>query len=66
MASEMDCAGACQCRLPGAEGTWMVVRGGMGTVTSQLAQAWGAPAHTFSQTFANDPPHTTCIAANCS
>lgn len=28
-----------QCRLPGAEGTWMVVRGGMGTVTSQLAQA---------------------------
>ena len=25
------------CRLPGAGGTWMVVRGGMGTVTRQLA-----------------------------
>ena len=25
------------CRLPGAGGTWMVVRGGMGTVTSRLA-----------------------------
>ncbi len=25
------------CRLPGADGTWMVVRGGMGTVTAQLA-----------------------------
>jgi phytoene dehydrogenase-like protein len=27
------------CRLPGADGTWMVVRGGMGTVTSMLADA---------------------------
>ncbi len=27
------------CRLPGAGGTWMVVRGGMGTVTQTLAQA---------------------------
>jgi phytoene dehydrogenase-like protein len=27
------------CRLPGADGTWMVVRGGMGTVTSELARA---------------------------
>lgn len=26
------------CRLPGAGGTWMVVRGGMGTVTTALAQ----------------------------
>lgn len=26
------------CRLPGADGTWMVVRGGMGTVTRQLAE----------------------------
>jgi phytoene dehydrogenase-like protein len=26
------------CRLPGSDGTWMVVRGGMGTVTSTLAQ----------------------------
>jgi phytoene dehydrogenase-like protein len=25
------------CRLPGSDGTWMVVRGGMGTVTSTLA-----------------------------
>lgn len=25
------------CRLPGADGTWMVVRGGMGTVTARLA-----------------------------
>ena len=25
------------CRLPGADGTWMIVRGGMGTVTGQLA-----------------------------
>src|SRR5205823_14536569 len=27
------------CRLPGAGGTWMVVRGGMGTVTRTLAEA---------------------------
>jgi phytoene dehydrogenase-like protein len=27
------------CRLPGADGTWMIVRGGMGTVTSLLASA---------------------------
>jgi phytoene dehydrogenase-like protein len=27
------------CRLPGADGTWMIVRGGMGTVTSLLAGA---------------------------
>jgi len=26
------------CRLPGAGGTWMVVRGGMGTVTQRLAE----------------------------
>jgi phytoene dehydrogenase-like protein len=25
------------CRLPGADGTWMVVRGGMGTITSTIA-----------------------------
>jgi phytoene dehydrogenase-like protein len=25
------------CRLPGAGGTWMIVKGGMGTVTAQLA-----------------------------
>ena len=28
-----------QCRLPGSDGTWMVVRGGMGTITQRLAQA---------------------------
>eukprot|EP00891_Asterochloris_glomerata_P000992 jgi/Astpho2/992/fgenesh1_pg.00016_%23_155_t len=27
------------CRLPGSDGTWMVVRGGMGTITQRLAQA---------------------------
>lgn len=27
------------CRLPGADGTWMIVRGGMGTVTATLAEA---------------------------
>ena len=26
------------CRLPGSDGTWMVVRGGMGTVTSTIAR----------------------------
>ena len=27
------------CRLPGADGTWMLVEGGMGTITRQLADA---------------------------
>jgi phytoene dehydrogenase-like protein len=27
------------CRLPGSSGTWMIVRGGMGTVTESLAEA---------------------------
>lgn len=27
------------CRLPGSDGTWMVVRGGMGTVTERIADA---------------------------
>ncbi len=27
------------CRLPGSDGTWMVVRGGMGTVTEVLAES---------------------------
>lgn len=38
-----------QCRLPGSDGTWMVVRGGMGVVTQQLAAAamkQGARIHT--------------------
>ncbi|HEX2569888.1 MAG TPA: NAD(P)/FAD-dependent oxidoreductase [Polyangia bacterium] len=37
------------CRLPGADGTWMIVRGGMGTVTQRLAEAArqaGAEIHT--------------------
>jgi phytoene dehydrogenase-like protein len=27
------------CRLPGSDGTWMIVKGGMGTVTRMLAEA---------------------------
>ena len=27
------------CRLPGADGTWMIVEGGMGTITQRLAEA---------------------------
>jgi len=39
------------CRLPGAGGTWMVVRGGMGTVTQQLARkATGAGARLTLET----------------
>ncbi|MGH3747388.1 MAG: phytoene desaturase family protein, partial [Micromonosporaceae bacterium] len=37
------------CRLPGADGTWMVVRGGMGTITQTLAErarSEGARIHT--------------------
>jgi phytoene dehydrogenase-like protein len=26
------------CRLPGADGTWMIVRGGMGTITKELSR----------------------------
>ncbi len=34
------------CRLPGSDGTWMVVKGGMGTVTQKLARlALEAGAH---------------------
>src|SRR2546421_11455024 len=32
------------CRLPGSDGTWMIVRGGMGTVTQTLAAARQAGA----------------------
>jgi phytoene dehydrogenase-like protein len=37
------------CRLPGAGGTWMIVKGGMGTVSNELARvatAAGADIHT--------------------
>ena len=37
------------CRLPGSDGTWMIVKGGMGTITRQLAEAAvkaGAVIHT--------------------
>lgn len=40
------------CRLPGSDGTWMIVRGGMGAVTSQLAtaaRAAGARIRTSAQ-----------------
>src|SRR2546428_1377510 len=35
------------CRLPGSEGTWMIVKGGMGAVTARLAAAavQAGPAH---------------------
>ena len=39
------------CRLPGVGGTWMIVRGGMGTVTERIAaaaRAAGATMHTTS------------------
>lgn len=35
------------CRLPGADGTWMIVRGGMGTVTATLADAARAAGATI-------------------
>ncbi len=47
------------CRLPGADGTWMAVRGGMGTVTTRLAELavkagarirLGTPAQTIEVT----------------
>ena len=40
------------CRLPGSGGTWMIVRGGMGTVTQKLAalaQAAGARIETHAR-----------------
>ncbi|MDQ1698303.1 MAG: hypothetical protein QOG34_166 [Frankiaceae bacterium] len=39
------------CRLPGADGTWMIVRGGMGTVSAAIARqaaAAGATLHVDS------------------
>jgi len=36
------------CRLPGSDGTWMVVRGGMGTVTSMLADTARAAGATIA------------------
>src|SRR4051794_38628514 len=35
------------CRLPGAGGTWMIVRGGMGTVSARIADAARAAGATF-------------------
>jgi phytoene dehydrogenase-like protein len=35
------------CRLPGADGTWMIVRGGMGTVTRTLADTARAAGATI-------------------
>ena len=36
------------CRLPGADGTWMILRGGMGTLTSLLERAATAAGATIS------------------
>jgi phytoene dehydrogenase-like protein len=39
------------CRLPGSDGTWMIVRGGMGTVTATIAErARSAGARIFIDT----------------
>jgi phytoene dehydrogenase-like protein len=35
------------CRLPGSDGTWMVVRGGMGTVSSMIAECARAAGATI-------------------
>jgi phytoene dehydrogenase-like protein len=35
------------CRLPGADGTWMIVQGGMGSVTGELARLAGAAGATI-------------------
>jgi phytoene dehydrogenase-like protein len=35
------------CRLPGADGTWMIVEGGMGTVTARIAAAARAAGATI-------------------
>lgn len=40
------------CRLPGSDGTWMIVEGGMGTVTARLAEA----AADAGATIATDSP----------
>jgi phytoene dehydrogenase-like protein len=36
------------CRLPGSDGTWMLVRGGMGTVTARIAHAAEAAGATIA------------------
>jgi phytoene dehydrogenase-like protein len=36
------------CRLPGADGTWMIVRGGMGTVTTRLSEQARAAGATIA------------------
>ena len=40
------------CRLPGADGTWMIVEGGMGTVTQRLAEL----ATSYGATIVTDAP----------
>ncbi|MDQ6651004.1 MAG: NAD(P)/FAD-dependent oxidoreductase [Actinomycetota bacterium] len=48
------------CRLPGADGTWMVVRGGLGTVTARIAAAAAAagaslhPGHAVARVLLDD------------
>lgn len=46
------------CRLPGADGTWMIVKGGMGTVSQALrkaAEAAGAVVRTSAGIFSIQP-----------
>src|SRR3954447_3886037 len=46
------------CRLPGSDGTWMIVRGGMGTVTSRFADAARAAGATIATT---SPVARVCV-----
>jgi phytoene dehydrogenase-like protein len=55
------------CRLPGAGGTWMVVRGGMGTVTAALARlavAAGATIRTGCEVTAIRPGAGVVVGAD--
>ena len=46
------------CRLPGADGTWMIVRGGMGTVTSTTRRARARGRRDASSPAAPSPAST--------
>ena len=48
------------CRLPGGDGTWLVVRGGMGTVSDRLAGAARAAGATL---VAGSPVVEVCLSA---
>ncbi len=54
------------CRLPGADGTWMIVRGGMGTVSARFAdaaRAAGARIETRHRVVALDYASTGRVAS---